>query len=129
MNNHTPEWKMYDERELFNRIHRHILREKLFLNPAFSRQDIIALGLPNRNVAARLIREFTHTNFNGYINALRLDYARTLMQLRPGIPIKILAFNAGFNSVRTFNRAFVQRYGQTPSEYREVQVSGTLRHT
>lgn len=122
MHSHFFRWEMRDgqEQELFARVHHRILREKLFLNPSFSRQDIINLGLFNKNEAARLIREFMHTNFNGYVNALRLDYARALMRQRPGMSVKAVAFEAGFNSVRTFNRVFARMYGQTPSEYREV---------
>lgn len=110
---------MKQEMKLFTQVHSHILRDRLFLNPSFSRQDLIDLGLLNKNQVARLIREFAHTNFNGYVNGLRLDYARTLMWQRPDMPMKAIAFDAGFNSVRTFNRVFVQAYGQTPTDYRK----------
>lgn len=120
---------MKQELKLFTQFHYHILRERLFLNPSFSRQDLIDLGLLNKNQVARLIREFAHTNFNGYVNGLRLNYARTLMCQRPDMPMKAIAFDAGFNSIRTFNRVFVRVYGQTPTEYREMLMPNTLRHT
>lgn len=106
------------DRELFERIHRLIVNDKLFLDPDFSREHVIKLGLMNKNKVAQMFRQFAHTNFNGYINALRLEYALALMRKQPGMPIKAVAYDAGFNSIRTFYRAFERVYGKTPVEYK-----------
>lgn len=110
--------KDVSDRELFERIHHLIVSDKLFLDPAFSREHVIKLALVNKNKVAKMFRQFAHTNFNGYVNALRLEYALALMHSQPEMPIKAVAYDAGFNSVRTFYRAFEKAYGKTPVEYK-----------
>lgn len=105
------------DRELFERLHRLIVDDKLFLDPNFSREHVMKLGLMNKNKAASLFRQFAHTNFNGYVNALRLEYALSLMHRQPRMPVKAVAYDSGFNSIRTFYRAFEKVYGKTPVEY------------
>lgn len=106
------------DRELFERIHHQIVSDKLFLDPTFSREHVIKLALVNKNKVAKIFRQFAHTNFNGYVNALRLEYALSLINSQPEMPIKAVAYDAGFNSVRTFYRAFEKAYGKTPVEYK-----------
>lgn len=108
------------DKELFEHIHQRIINEQLFLDPDFSREHIIRLGLINKNKVALLFRQFAHTNFNGYINTLRLEYALTMMREQPDVPIKAVAYDAGFNSIRTFYRAFEKAYGKTPAEYKDA---------
>ena len=108
------------DKELFEHIHQRIISEQLFLDPDFSREHIIRLGLINKNKVALLFRQFAHTNFNGYINALRLEYALAMMREQPDVPIKAIAYDAGFNSIRTFYRAFEKAYGKTPAEYKDT---------
>lgn len=108
------------DKELFEHIHQRIINEQLFLDPDFSREHIIRLGLINKNKVALLFRQFAHTNFNGYINALRLEYALAMMREQPDVPIKAIAYDAGFNSIRTFYRAFEKAYGKTPAEYKDT---------
>ena len=64
--------KDVSDKELFERIHHLIVSDKLFLDPAFSREHVIILALVNRNKVAKLFRQFAHTNFNGDVNALLL---------------------------------------------------------
>lgn len=108
------------DKELFEHIHQRIINEQLFLDPDFSREHIIRLGLINKNKVALLFRQFAHTNFNGYINTLRLEYALAMMREQPDVPIKAVAYDAGFNSIRTFYRAFEKAYGKTPAEYKDT---------
>ena len=121
----SPDAGSVPDKELFERIHRSIVDKKLFLDPSFSREHVIKLGLINKNKAAKLFRQFAHANFNGYVNALRLEYALSLMHSQPEMPIKAVAYDAGFNSIRTFYRAFEKAYGKTPAEYK-VSLSDSL---
>ena len=47
---------------------------------------------------ARMIKENTGTNFNGYINELRINYAIQLLKQHPNYTIRAIADEAGFNS-------------------------------
>ena len=107
------------EKELFYQIHRVIVEQQLFLDPAFSRKKFIKIGLINKNKVASLVRKYTGTNLNGYINGLRLEYARRWMEEHPDAPIKAVALSCGYNNVRTFYRQFMNRCGQTPTQCKE----------
>jgi len=61
-----------------------------------------------------------HISFRDYINALRLNEAVKLLENR-AFTIAEVAGQAGFPTIRTFNRAFAKHYGQTPSAYRSPQ--------
>ena len=111
--------KATEGKMLFEQIHSVIIDKKLFLSPQFSRNEYIALGAANRNKAAQLLREFAGTNLYGYINDMRLEYARELMLERPDAPIKAISADAGFSNIRTFYRLFLSKYGTTPTNYRK----------
>lgn len=108
-----------NEKQLFEQTHQIIISRQLFLNPGFSRSSYIKLALINKNKVARLLRQYAGSNLNGYINAMRLDYAMTLLCERPDAPIKAIAADSGFKSVRTFYRLFFEKTGMTPLEYKE----------
>ena len=56
--------------------------------------------------------------FNDYINSLRInDACRQLLQTDK--TITEISERVGFNTLRTFNRAFVRQLGMSPSEYRK----------
>jgi AraC-like DNA-binding protein len=59
-----------------------------------------------------------NTNFNRYINYIRTNYALTLIQ-STNYTLTRISTDSGFESQRTFNRAFKEIYGLTPSEYRQ----------
>lgn len=52
-----------------------------------------------------------------YIEKSRLEYAAHLMVLQPAIKKIHLAFESGYSSPATFNRAFKSYFGINPSEY------------
>lgn len=58
-----------------------------------------------------------HTNFNQYLNDIRLDYACNLLHYTNESVTEVYE-NAGFESQRTFNRVFKERYHMSPRDYR-----------
>lgn len=60
-------------------------------------------------------------NFCDYINSLRLNNAKKLLDENTA-PITEIAFLSGFQTIRTFNRAFIKQYGITPSEYKKIKA-------
>lgn len=75
-----------------------------------------ALGVSESHLSHTFSRRF-RTSFRTYINTLRLDRACTLLTGTDASITQIL-YDCGFESPRTFNRIFVERYGVTPSDYR-----------
>ena len=77
-----------------------------------------ALGV-NKFELSKVFSGIFHTNFNQYLNEIRLNYATSLLE-NTKMRITDIYLEAGFESQRTFNRVFRQKYGRTPSEYRKT---------
>jgi len=54
---------------------------------------------------------------HNYLIRLRLDRACNLL-LHTKLPINLIADKVGYKTARYFSKAFYERYGLTPSEYR-----------
>jgi AraC-like DNA-binding protein len=57
-------------------------------------------------------------NFCDYINSLRLAEAEKILNNK-SYTITEIAGMSGFSTIRTFNRAFLKKYGISPSAYRK----------
>jgi AraC-like DNA-binding protein len=66
---------------------------------------------------SRLFKKTTGMNFNVYLTRLRLDKAQTLIKSTSKTILEI-AYETGFSSIRTFNRAFKTGKGCTPGSLR-----------
>ncbi len=76
----------------------------------------------NKYYISHIISSKLNIGFNEYINSLRVSNACKL--LRSGsAPITEISEAVGFNTLRTFNRAFAKEMGMTPSEYRRLRGS------
>ena len=74
----------------------------------------------SKYVLSRVFSKTFHRNFNQYLNDARLSYACTRL-VNSGDTILDICLDSGFDSQRTFNRAFKERYRITPSEYRKLK--------
>lgn len=92
-------------------------KPKLYTREDLTRDDLSAALHLNHTYVSQLLREATGKTFYEYINALRLDYAEQLLLSRR-IPIDQISWQAGFRNRGTFYRAFHQRHGCTPKEFR-----------
>ena len=66
---------------------------------------------------SRVFSATFHKNFNQYLNEQRLNYVCSMLEYSDD-PITDICLDAGFQSQRTFNRAFQEVYRMTPREYR-----------
>ena len=66
---------------------------------------------------SRLFRRHFQMSFKEYVTALRLNRAMQLLR-ETNEPVIDVAYEAGFNSLRSFNRCFKQETGCTPSAFR-----------
>ena len=66
---------------------------------------------------SRQFRKHFHINFKQFLNVYRIDYACDQL-IHTEKNITDIALNAGFQTMRTFNRAFMTQTGMTPSEFR-----------
>ena len=72
----------------------------------------------SRYYISHLFNRKLHTGFNDYINSLRISRAAELLK-SGDTPITEIAYAVGYNSIRTFNRCFLQIMSVTPKEYRQ----------
>lgn len=75
-----------------------------------------ALGV-SPYILSRVFSGTFHMNFNQYLNDLRLNHA-CIRLVHTDQPITDICLNAGFESQRTFNRVFKERFHVSPREYR-----------
>lgn len=84
------------------------------------------LGLPDYRLRDLIHNRLGHRNFPAFVNAYRLaEVERSLID--PALarrPILTLALEAGFGSIGPFNRAFRERHGLTPTEFRKKTDPG-----
>ena len=74
----------------------------------------------SKYVLSRVFSKTFHRNFNQYLNDARLSYACTRL-VNSGDTILDICLDSGFDSQRTFNRVFKERYRINPSEYRKLK--------
>jgi len=103
--------------ELFCRIRHLIVNERIYLNPQLKLSDIARMANTNRSYASAFFNSQNAT-FYDYINGLRIEYAKTLLADSSRC-IEDIAFDSGFNSIRSFHRVFLTVNGVTPQKYRE----------
>ncbi len=69
-----------ENKKIFQELNHTVVQKQLYLSPELSREDLAQIVHLNNARFARMIRECTGTNFNGYINGLRINYAIKLMK-------------------------------------------------
>jgi AraC-like DNA-binding protein len=77
----------------------------------------------NTAYVSRAINEGLGVNFSTFVNALRSDDVAAAIRAGRDDDLLDLALEAGFGSKASFNRAFLARFGVTPTEYRRKQGS------
>ena len=75
----------------------------------------------NKYYISHIFKKRLKISFPDFINSLRVESACKL--LSEECSITEVAFASGFSSIRTFNRAFVQHIGRSPSEYIRTQLN------
>jgi AraC-like DNA-binding protein len=104
--------------DLRTRLDRLMETEELYRNEKLT-LETLAEGL---EISAHQLSEFLNAklgaSFSAYINGLRIDRARRLLETAPELPIMSIAYDSGFGAKSTFNTAFRAATGRTPSQYR-----------
>lgn len=93
-------------------------QDLIFLNPELTLSDLARSIGTNRSYLSEYFNHECNTSFSDYVNNLRLSYAENLMISNRETSIVEIAYASGFNSISTFRRAFVKKFGLTPSQYR-----------
>ncbi len=74
----------------------------------------------NPHYVSQVINQDLETNFYDLVNGQRIRDAKAELLRTPERPVFEIAMDMGFNSKSTFNAAFRQHVGATPSEFRQA---------
>lgn len=88
--------------------------------------DTLSLG--EAALRALINQELGYRNFNDFLHHHRLQEAAGRLTTED-LPILSIALECGYGSIGPFNRAFRQRFGMTPTEYRAAARMERHRNT
>lgn len=118
-NDHETVNAANEELRRFKEVDKRIMKERLFTNPDFGRDNLMRLLGVDKNTLPTILQTYTGTNVPGYINIKRMEYAISLIKEHPEYTLGAIAEACGIKSPATFIRHFKATYDMTPSEYRQ----------
>ena len=105
------------EQALAKRINDLMELDKLYQEPAFSRADLARKLDASEYVVSRVINGAFGKSFRQLLNEHRVNEAKALL-VNTDLQVAAIAFDVGFNSLASFNRAFKDITGLPPTEFR-----------
>lgn len=110
------------DRALYIRLNHEVLARRLYLNPDFSRKDLLTEFKISANKFALLFKKFAGCTFSQYIQDRRLDYAVKLMREKPEWNFDAIAKEAQMSN-GAFYSHFKRRFGMSPAEFKASEAS------
>lgn len=111
------------ERSVLERLTRRLGPERLYARESLSIAALAQLLDTQEHVLRRVInRGLGFRNFNDFLHSHRLREASKRLRepQEQRTPVLTIALEVGYGSIGPFNRAFKERFGMTPSEYRRA---------
>ncbi len=105
-------------KEIVENLEKSMSEKKYFLQSDLSLEKLSNLTKTNRHYLSQAINENLEMNFFEYINSLRITEACDLLQKRKDLTIIEIAYQVGYNNKVSFNKAFKNIVGQTPTIFR-----------
>ena len=105
------------------------MAERAFLEPGLTIGALAdTLGIPEHRLRRLINRHLGYRNFAAFINDHRIDEAKRRLgdEALAREQITGLAFDLGFASLAPFNRAFRERVGMSPSEFRNKALAARV---
>lgn len=95
--------------------------DKVYQQAAFTRADLARELEVSENVLSRVINVYFEKSFPQLLNEHRVKEAKWLLGTSEA-PINVIASEVGFNSLASFNRAFKDLEGCSPSQFRKADA-------
>lgn len=83
-------------------------------------QLAVQLECPDHQLRKMINQRLDYTNFNAFLNHYRIAEARKRL-VESHLPVLSIALDLGYGSIASFNRAFKQSVGLTPTAYRTAE--------
>jgi len=108
------------EQKVLNTLKRRFVAERLYAQTSCGIVELARELGTQEHVLRRVINHgLGYRNFNDFLHCHRLkEAAERLRDPEQRIPVLTIALEAGYGSIGPFNRAFKERFGMTPTEYR-----------
>ena len=87
-------------------------------NKAFKLKEVCDFCGISPQHLIRLFHEHLNITPTKYMNRIKINHAKNLIQNRGNLSMKEIAFELGFENPHYFSRLFTQTEGQSPSEYK-----------
>ena len=110
-----------EAQKLRARVLRIMEDDKPFLDPALKFETFAKqVGVGQIRLRTLINQELGYRHFRNFLNAQRVESAKQMLAdpARSADKIIAIAFDSGFASLASFNRAFMAHQGQSPSAYR-----------
>ena len=107
-------------RRLENEVKELMEEEKVYLQEGLSLIQLASLLDLRPDQLSAVINIRFNKNYNQFVNGYRIDEACKLLREENNSTILDIALDVGFANKATFNRAFRDKIGQTPKEYRKA---------
>lgn len=107
------------DKKIMKQLERFEKKER-FISPSISLSNMASDFNTNSAYLSKVIKRHKNTNFNGYINDLRIEYIIKKLKTSPeylNYKIAYLAQECGFSSHTVFIRIFTEKTGLTPSKF------------
>jgi len=103
--------------------------KKLYLRPGLTIDELASAIGCSRHHLSQALNEKLNKSFYDYTNCFRVEEAKLLLAdpKRAGHKIASIGYDAGFNSISTFNDVFRKIAGMTPTQFRQQEQGKDLR--
>ena len=110
---------LQDDGQLMALIELRVEQDRAFKKPDFDGHELARLiGVSYERLLRLFRRQTIHRSPDAYIDNLRTLYALRLLREHTNYTIAVIAEEAGFGNVRTFQRRIQDAVGMTPVDYR-----------
>ncbi len=106
-----------DLEKLKLKLHNLMNNEKLYLEPNLTLTDLSKQLGVNSTVLSYAINNGFGKNFNDFVNEFRINEVKEKLKNADDLNLLGVAFDCGFNSKATFNRAFKKFTSVSPKEF------------
>ncbi|MDP2205194.1 MAG: AraC family transcriptional regulator [Alphaproteobacteria bacterium] len=115
-----------EERVIADKIRILMEMDKVYQEHAFSRADLAREVGASESTVSKVINAAFGRSLPKLLNEYRIEDAKRMLA-DSSIPIQMVASDAGFNSLASFNRVFRDVTGETPSTWRQTHAKNDIK--
>jgi len=126
--NDSTEGSKNSKRLVWNELKETILNEKYYLRPEVNIEEMARHLKIGRTTLSKFINIEENMNFNGWINSLRIEEAKSLLVEQPNLNLIEISELVGYSESSNFSRQFKLITEVSPSVWRQYPKSEQTIH-